>query len=349
VLNKAQDTTQLPSGDYAFVFSGFPVTVKQRASATPVTGGKTNLSVLGSIPDGEATLKYTWSVQSKPGGAADPTFSVNGTNAAKNTTATFPAQASGTYVFRVTITDQTGLLSATSDVNVTVQGDFTANERFVNAVYVAFLGRPGTRAELDGWVADLPSVGRAGVVDGIMRSEEALSRVVNAIYLKLLNRPAAGDEDDGWVRELATRTATEKQVIAGIAASPEFAARAAALFPSDQSDPAFVKALYTLLLNRPAGANEVNIWVAALPSLGRAGVVSALVGSGEFRGGAVRTFYGDPTLNPLPYQPFFVNLLRRSAPPASGEVDPWVTGGQDLLSIEAAFAKSEEFYQRATL
>jgi hypothetical protein len=241
----------------------------------------------------------------------------------------------------ITVQTSAGLATSTGPFTV-----ISADDDFVNALYVAFLGRPGSPAELDGWVADLPSVGRAGVVDGIMRSKEALTRVVDAISGRLLDRPATAD--DGWVDKLFRRTATEEQVIADIVASPEFAARAQKLFPGDQSDAAFVKALYTLLLNRPADAADVDGWVKALPSSGRAGVAGALVGSAEFRGGAVRTFYGDPALAPLPYQPFFVNLLHRPAPPAPAEVEPWVSGGQDLPSIEAAFASSEEFYRSAT-
>src|SRR5262249_9920315 len=99
------------------------VKVKQPASATPVQGNATNLSVLGSIPDGENTLKYTWSLASGPAGV-NVTFGANGTNAAKNTTATFDTLKPGTYVFRVTITDLTGLLSVTSDVAVTAPSAF---------------------------------------------------------------------------------------------------------------------------------------------------------------------------------------------------------------------------------
>src|SRR5205823_3422928 len=96
-------------------------TVVTPASATPNprSASTTNLSVLGgdSAADvGEAGLKYTWTIASKPAGAADPTFSVNGNNAAKNTVATF--SAAGTYVFVVTISDAGGLL-ATSSVIVT--------------------------------------------------------------------------------------------------------------------------------------------------------------------------------------------------------------------------------------
>jgi subtilase family serine protease len=89
------------------------------ASATPnpVTGTTTNLSVLGDDSSGASSLTYTWSVLSEPSGAATPTFSVNASNAAQNTTATF--HAAGTYTFEATITDTSGL-STTSDVTVAV-------------------------------------------------------------------------------------------------------------------------------------------------------------------------------------------------------------------------------------
>ena len=95
-------------------------TVAIAASATPdpVNGTTTNLSVLGADIAGESTLSYTWSTTSKPAGAPDPTFSVNGTNAAKNSVATF--SESGQYMLTVTITNQAGL-SITSSVIVIVQ------------------------------------------------------------------------------------------------------------------------------------------------------------------------------------------------------------------------------------
>jgi hypothetical protein len=63
-------------------------------------------------------------VQSKPPGAADPTFGpTNGTNAGKNTTVTF--HAAGVYTFLVTVSDQGGL-SVTSGVSVTVAQALTS-------------------------------------------------------------------------------------------------------------------------------------------------------------------------------------------------------------------------------
>jgi regulation of enolase protein 1 (concanavalin A-like superfamily) len=93
------------------------VTFGAEASAAPVTGTTTNLSVLGDDDAGESNLSYTWTTTAVPSGATLPSFSVNGTNAAKNTVATF--HRSGTYTFNVVITDAGGL-SVTSAVTVSV-------------------------------------------------------------------------------------------------------------------------------------------------------------------------------------------------------------------------------------
>ena len=101
-----------------------PPTVATAASATPgtVTGTTSALTVLGADDEGEGNLSYTWSTTTAPGGAPAPTFSVNGSNAAKNTTVTFGAV--GTYGLTATITDA-GRLSVTSGVTVTVSPALT--------------------------------------------------------------------------------------------------------------------------------------------------------------------------------------------------------------------------------
>ena len=91
------------------------------ASPSPVTGASTQLSVLGADDNGEASLVYTWATTGSPPAAA--TFSANGTNAAKASTATFTK--AGTYAFQVTVKDQ-GNLTVTSSVNVTVNQTLTS-------------------------------------------------------------------------------------------------------------------------------------------------------------------------------------------------------------------------------
>ena len=100
-----------------------PPTIATVAFASPstVTGSSTALSVLGADDGGEANLTYTWTTTGTP--PASVSFSANGTNGAKNTTATFTA--AGSYSFQVTVKDQ-GNLTAASAVGVTVNPTLTS-------------------------------------------------------------------------------------------------------------------------------------------------------------------------------------------------------------------------------
>jgi uncharacterized repeat protein (TIGR02543 family) len=91
------------------------------ANPNPVTGTTVALSVLGADDGGESNLTYTWATTGTPPAAV--TFSANGTNAAKATTATFTK--AGTYAFQVTVKDQAGL-TATSTVSVVVNATLTS-------------------------------------------------------------------------------------------------------------------------------------------------------------------------------------------------------------------------------
>jgi RTX calcium-binding nonapeptide repeat (4 copies)/Bacterial Ig-like domain (group 2) len=99
-----------------------PPTVATAAAATsnPVTSTTTALSVLGADSEGESALTYTWSTLGSP--PASVSFTNNGTNSAKNTTAIFSKV--GTYDLEVTILDHAGL-STTSTVDVTVDPTVT--------------------------------------------------------------------------------------------------------------------------------------------------------------------------------------------------------------------------------
>ena len=72
-----------------------------KATPSPVVGTTTVLSVLGADDGGETNLTYTWATTGTP--PAPVTFSVNGNNVAKSSTATFTK--AGNYTFQVTIKD----------------------------------------------------------------------------------------------------------------------------------------------------------------------------------------------------------------------------------------------------
>ncbi|MFZ5829459.1 MAG: PKD domain-containing protein [Planctomycetota bacterium] len=103
------------------------------AGANPVTGTETTLGVTAVDDGGEGELVYSWSVESAPN-EAGAWFSVNGTNAAKNTTVFFGA--AGDYIFRITATDARGE-SAYRTLNVTVEQTLT--ELFVTPADAALL------------------------------------------------------------------------------------------------------------------------------------------------------------------------------------------------------------------
>lgn len=95
------------------------------ASASPniVQGRTASLNVQGGEDGRASLLTYTWWALSGPAGAPLPTYSINGTNAAQNTTVTF--YKAGTYTLRVTVEDPTGK-TVSSDVTITVQQTLTS-------------------------------------------------------------------------------------------------------------------------------------------------------------------------------------------------------------------------------
>jgi len=100
-----------------------------------VRGQQVALSVTASDDGGEGSLIYTWT--SAQNGGVPPSFSVNGTNAAKNATVLF--EATGDYLLTVTVRDAQGL-EAGSSVNVRVLPTATNIEVTPATVSVTFGG-----------------------------------------------------------------------------------------------------------------------------------------------------------------------------------------------------------------
>jgi len=98
-----------------------PPTIASAAKVVSQTATSANLQVLGADAAGESSLTYTWTAIGSP--PAPVSFSANGTNAAKNTTATF--SKTGSYTLQVTVTDPSGL-TATSQVTVTTNQTLTS-------------------------------------------------------------------------------------------------------------------------------------------------------------------------------------------------------------------------------
>jgi autotransporter-associated beta strand protein len=121
VTSHASGTSTTAAIDSVSAIAAPTVATPAAATPSPATGATTALSVLGADATGEANLTYTWATTGSP--PAPVGFSPNGTNAAKNTTATFTK--AGNYSFVVTIVNAGGQ-SVTSTVNVTVNQTYSS-------------------------------------------------------------------------------------------------------------------------------------------------------------------------------------------------------------------------------
>jgi hypothetical protein len=116
-------TNHTIAATFSPISTNSPPTIATAAAASPnpVTGTTTSLSVLGADDAGEANLTYTWATTGTPPAAV--TFSANGTNGAKSTTATFIK--AGSYSLQVVIKDQ-GNLTVTGSASVNVNQTLTS-------------------------------------------------------------------------------------------------------------------------------------------------------------------------------------------------------------------------------
>jgi hypothetical protein len=351
-LNVPQESIEMfvlkpASQNGALEFSTTGYSVNENAGTATITVTRTGGST------GTVTLHYATSDGTAKAGtdyqAASGTLTFNSGVSSQTFTVTIIDRGDSsktTKTINLSLTSPTGgatLGSPSSAVLTINENDLTHDERFVQGLYNDFLGRSGALSELDGWVAAIPSMGRSGVANALARSTEGLKRVVNNLYLRLLNRSADAGGSAYWVGALQNGT-TEEQLANTLLASQEFASRANALVGGTNANANFVQALYTLLLNRTPATSEVNGWLPAVASLGRQAVAGYFTGSAEFRSDAVRTFYGDPSLTPMPWEPFFVNLLHRNKAPAASEINGWVNTSTDFVSLEVTLAGSLEYY-----
>ena len=119
---------------------------------------------------------------------------------------------------------------------------------------------------------------------------ESLTGLVRGIYRTVLGRSPENGEEQGWVGALLGGQSVE-QLLPAFLGTAEFGQRAAALIASGTPDERYIRALYTVLMQRPATTDEVSAWLAALPELGRDGVAAGLVRSNEFRTLEIQGFY----------------------------------------------------------
>lgn len=94
----------------------------------------------------------------------------------------------------------------------------TPDERWVQAMYQLLLGRPAPAADVDGWVSQIPTLGRAGVAFQFLESNEFRADMITAFYGAFLSRSPDAGGLGGWV----TSGIDLMHVREGFAASDEF-------------------------------------------------------------------------------------------------------------------------------
>jgi hypothetical protein len=206
-------------------------------------------------------------------------------------------------------------------------------ERAVQALYLDALGRPGSKAELDVWVAVMPPGATAlplAVVSGIEDSTEAFDHLVQSWFLNYLGRPALSAEEPIFV-SLLTSGDSEEQVLSFILGSQEFYARAQSLISSGTADERFVQALFLELLGRTGSPSEVAQIVNQLSQVGNGAVALIFLQSQEFR--------------TIQFEGYFNSLLHRPDEPGDA---PFLSGlvqsSIDIRDARFLFETSAEFF-----
>jgi hypothetical protein len=95
-----------------------------------------------------------------------------------------------------------GTLEGVSEAILTspeYQAHFQNDGDFVQSLYPNLMHRMGSDAEIGGWLAMLPQVGRAGIAQAFLESQEFRDWEVGDDYAQLLERPASAAEVNWWV------------------------------------------------------------------------------------------------------------------------------------------------------
>jgi uncharacterized protein YidB (DUF937 family) len=111
--------------------------------------------------------------------------------------------------------------------------DHADNSSFVLALYEDVLGRPGSAAEVQGWVTALQGgLSRAAAAASFVNSTESLTLMASGYFTDFLERAGSGAEVQAWVNAL--QSSTPGQVEAAFLASQEFQDQTAATATSEE-------------------------------------------------------------------------------------------------------------------
>jgi hypothetical protein len=193
------------------------------------------------------------------------------------------------------------------------------------AVYLGSL-RGGNSAGVDGALPlATPSDSQMLVAEMVQRFTEAFTRLLQQFYRQFLGRPAAAGEEQGWVQMLL-QGHTEESVLGALLGTAEFYDAASARYASGTPDERYIRALYEVVLGRPASESEVSGWLGSLTTLGRTGVATFLLRSQEYRSQQI--------------EQMFQSYWGREGSPA--EVAAWAASPLDLKTLRREFEALRE-------
>jgi hypothetical protein len=231
---------------------------------------------------------------------------------------------SGAGVGQVKVSYLTGSPSVTSYQNMgQVSTNVDPATSFVQALYHQELGYNAGPGDLAFWIGVLRGPGgNAAVVDGIDRSQPALTRLATGWYHTYLNRAPVGGEEQALVQRLLAGQ-SEETVLSSLLVSNEYYGLAGG------TDPALVQRLFAQLLGRPANSAELSVYVNTLiPRVGRSGAVFLVLTSTDHRRMEVVAEYA---------QLLHIALTRQS------DIDYWALSGLSLFQIHEQLEETPAF------
>lgn len=217
----------------------------------------------------------------------------------------------------------------------TGRGACVGGEAFVKAVYVDYIGRLPTRAELTAGVAVVgggasSAAARARFSTDLSRSATYVDSFLNKLYRDTLGRDGDPAGLAHWRQQLLTGRRTPAQVGADFYASPEYFRNI-----GGNTTTSWVTDLYTKLLLRRPDADGLNHWVR--------------VANGQGRRAVSLPMYQSPESAKKRVDALYLRFLGRGADP--GGRDHWarqiVRHGDLVLATE--LTRSNEYLNRAKL
>ena len=200
---------------------------------------------------------------------------------------------------------------------------------FVTALYTDVLGRTASPTEASGWGRLLMSgYSSYDIASGFVNSDEYRLGRINAAYSGILGRGAEPGAANGWLVAMQRGYLGTDDVEKTFYGSDEYKAN------SGGTNESFVIALYSVLLHRVPGPEEVQGWVNVITTQSRAVVVNGFWNAPETARERVTAMY--------------LKYLGRT-PDAAG-IDPWATLSitKGDAAVRWGIVGSAEYWARAS-